>query len=36
MSKIDYMYNLGYETAKKQIRKFKLNNNIKWSYIEEF
>lgn len=24
MSKIDYMYNLGYETAKKQIRKFKL------------
>lgn len=29
MSKIDYMYNLGYESAKKQIRKLKLNNNIK-------
>ena len=28
MKQIDYLYNLGYETAKKQIRKFKLNNNI--------
>ena len=28
MSKIDYMFNLGYETAKRQIKMLKINNNI--------